>query len=165
MTTEFDEESLSGRLLWPGDAGFEDACNGFNRTSAHLPALVVMARSAADVAAAVRSAHRAGLQVQVHGTGHGMGVPSDGGVLVDTAEMRAVSIDPQRRTATVAAGALWSDVIGAASPTASPRSTARRALSASSATPSAAAWGRWAAPSASPPITCVPSSSSTRTAA
>lgn len=114
VTMEFDEEDLRGLLLIPEDDGFEAACQGFNLTAAHRPAAVVLARSAEDVAAAVRAARRAGLQVQVHATGHGLGVPSDGGVLVNTSLMRSVEIDPIRRTAIVGAGTRWDDVIEAA---------------------------------------------------
>jgi FAD/FMN-containing dehydrogenase len=44
-------------------------------------------------------------------TGHGVGTPADGGLLVNTSRMRGVSIDPVLRTARVEAGALWKDVI------------------------------------------------------
>ncbi len=44
-------------------------------------------------------------------TGHGVATTADGGVLVNTSRMREVAIDPVARTARVAAGARWSDVI------------------------------------------------------
>jgi FAD/FMN-containing dehydrogenase len=44
-------------------------------------------------------------------TGHGVGTPADGDLLVNTSRMRGVSIDPVLRTARVEAGALWKDVI------------------------------------------------------
>ena len=47
-------------------------------------------------------------------TGHGVGTPADGGLLVNTSRMRGVGIDPEAQTATVGAGALWKDVILAA---------------------------------------------------
>jgi FAD/FMN-containing dehydrogenase len=44
-------------------------------------------------------------------TGHGVGAPCDGGVLVNTSRMRGVRVDPVAGTARVEAGALWADVI------------------------------------------------------
>ena len=44
-------------------------------------------------------------------TGHGVGRPCDGGVLINTSRMRGVRVDPVSRTARVEAGALWTDVI------------------------------------------------------
>jgi hypothetical protein len=49
--------------------------------------------------------------VGVMATGHGVGAPCDGGVLVNTSRMRGVRVDPVARTARVEAGALWADVI------------------------------------------------------
>ena len=48
--------SLSGRLLQPGDAGYDDARRVHNGLIDRRPALIVRCRSAADVAAAVRFA-------------------------------------------------------------------------------------------------------------
>jgi FAD/FMN-containing dehydrogenase len=49
--------------------------------------------------------------VGVMATGHGVGAPCDGGVLVNTSRMRGVRVDPVAGTARVEAGALWADVI------------------------------------------------------
>src|SRR4028119_867551 len=70
-----------------------------------------MAEGAADVMAAVSFAREFGMGVGVMATGHGVGAPCDGGVLVNTSRMRGVRVDPVARTARVEAGALWADVI------------------------------------------------------
>ncbi len=44
-------------------------------------------------------------------TGHGVGAACDGGVLINTSNMRGVRVDPVARTARVEAGALWTDLI------------------------------------------------------
>ncbi|GAA4401140.1 FAD-binding oxidoreductase [Fodinibacter luteus] len=90
--------------------------SGFNTAVTHRPALVVAAEGAGDVAAAVRHAREVGIPVAVQATGHGAADPVDGAVLVTTARMRGVTVDPHSRTARVEAGARWRSVIDAAVP-------------------------------------------------
>jgi len=54
--------------------------------------------------------------VGVMATGHGVGAPCDGGVLINTSNMRGVRVDPVARTARVEAGALWTDLIHESQP-------------------------------------------------
>ncbi|MBA2534031.1 MAG: FAD-binding oxidoreductase, partial [Rubrobacter sp.] len=105
---------LRGALLRPGEEGYDEARAAWNLNALQKPALVVVAESAADVVAAVRFARDEGLGVGIMATGHGVGMPSDGGLLVNTSRMRGVRVDPVARTAQVQAGALWKDVIPAA---------------------------------------------------
>jgi FAD/FMN-containing dehydrogenase len=70
-----------------------------------------MAAGAADVIAAVRLAHDAGLGVGVMATAHGFVSPCDGGVLINTSRMKGVRVDPEAQSARVEPGALWTDVI------------------------------------------------------
>lgn len=109
-------ERVSGDVFLPNAEGFETACAGFNLAAQHRPDLAVVAADVADVAAAVRYAAEADLAVRVHATGHGMGTPADGGLLLNTGALQQVSIDPGKRTAHVAAGTRWKDVISAAAP-------------------------------------------------
>ena len=102
---------LRGALLRPGEEGYEDARAAWNLNAHQRPAVVVVAEGAADVLAAARFARDEDLGVGVMATGHGVGTPADGGLLVNTSRMRGVSIDPVLRTARVEAGALWKDVI------------------------------------------------------
>lgn len=97
----------------PGAAG---EITTFNLAVTHRPAVVVGATSAEDVAAAVTWAAQRRLPVAVQATGHGPVRPVEGGVLVSTARMQGVAVDPVRRTATVAAGVRWSDVLTATAP-------------------------------------------------
>ncbi len=105
---------LRGALLRPGDAGYDQARAAWNLNARQSPAVIVLAEGATDVRAAVRFARDEGLGVGVMATGHGVGAPCDGGVLVNTSRLRGVRIDPVARTARVEAGALWKDVIPAA---------------------------------------------------
>src|SRR5690348_14084552 len=76
------------------------------------PAAVVFAESAADVAQAVRFARAQGMRIAPQGTGHGSEPlePLESALLLKTARMLRVDIDPAARTARAVAGALWQDV-------------------------------------------------------
>jgi FAD/FMN-containing dehydrogenase len=67
-----------------------------------------------DVRLAVRYAAVRGLAVAVQSTGHGLNVPTDGGMLIDTSRMTEVRVDPAARVAWVSAGTRWERVIAAA---------------------------------------------------
>jgi FAD/FMN-containing dehydrogenase len=105
---------LSTTPLRPGDAGYAEARAAWNRNARLSPAAVVMAESAQDVQAAVRLARSEGRGVGVLATGHGTATACVDGVLVNTSRMRATAVDPVARTARVAAGARWGDLIPAA---------------------------------------------------
>ncbi len=90
---------------------------GHNLAAVPDPALVVPARTAGDVALAVRAAADAGLAVGVQATGHGAGAGAGNGtLLVSTRRMRGLVVDPVTRTARAEAGIRWRDVIEAAAP-------------------------------------------------
>jgi len=107
-------QTLTGVALTPGDPGYAEACGGVQTTYPHRPSVVVRAAGAADVRLAVRRAAELGLTVAVQATGHGLNVPSDGGMLIDTSRMADVRVDPVARTAWAAAGTRWERVIEAA---------------------------------------------------
>src|ERR671920_482365 len=113
-TLETLRAGLRGTAHAPGEEGYDEASRAWNLAAHQQPALVVVAGGAADVLAAVRFAREAGIGVGVMATGHGVGAPCDGGLLVNTSRMRGVRVDPVARTARVGAGALWKDVIPAA---------------------------------------------------
>ncbi|MFD7426325.1 FAD-binding oxidoreductase [Streptomyces sp. NPDC059818] len=89
---------------------------GFQTGFPIRPDLVVEAAGPDDVRDAVARAAADGLRVAVHATGHGLPGAVDGGVLISTARMDSVRIDPVRRTAAVGAGTTWGQVIEAAAP-------------------------------------------------
>jgi len=108
--------ALAGRLLLPGDDGFEAAATPWNLAVRQPVAAVVEAADVDDVAAAVRHARDAGLTVAAQSTGHGASGDVAGTVLVRTRALDAVEVDPVRRTARVGAGATWGAVQAAAAP-------------------------------------------------
>lgn len=105
-----------GEVFTPETPGFAEASLGFNLAEPHRPDAVVQVVDAADVAAVVRFAAQRGLPVRVQATGHVIGTPMSGGVLVSTVRMRDVDIDVEHRAARVGAGVRWEEVIAAASP-------------------------------------------------
>lgn len=102
---------IDGPALLPGQVGYDEERSGFNLMVDHRPDLVVGAASAEDVAAAVRFAAERGLRVVAQATGHGAGVPLDGGLLINTRRLDAVQVDLGARVARIEAGARWHQVI------------------------------------------------------
>ncbi|MFL6075878.1 MAG: FAD-binding oxidoreductase [Mycobacteriales bacterium] len=109
-------ERIKGPVFRPGEDGYDGERAGFQAGVPERPELVVGAAAAEDVVAAVAYAAGRGLPVAVRATGHGLEVPATGGVLVSTARMDGVRIDPEARTAWVEAGVRWKSVVAAAAP-------------------------------------------------
>lgn len=100
-----------GPVLVPGADGYEAECATFNLVCGLRPAVVVGARSASDVRAAVRFAVRHGLRVAVKSAAHQMVAAAEGGLLITTRRMQGIAVDPMARTVRVEAGVRWSDVL------------------------------------------------------
>ncbi|MEU8386318.1 FAD-binding oxidoreductase [Streptosporangium sp. NPDC048865] len=109
---------FSGEIHVPGDPRYDEQRMPWNRRIDAHPAVVAEATGPKDVLAAVRVAREHSLPFAVQATGHGNLALAhvDGGLLVRTPGMAAVEVDPERRTARVGTGALWSDVVAAAAP-------------------------------------------------
>ena len=107
---------LTGTLIRPGEVGWDHARTPWVVNLDQRPAAVAVVRSAGDVAATVRSANAAGLRVTALGTGHGaaaLGSLADT-VLIRTAELRDVVVDPVGESVWAGAGAQWQAVTDAA---------------------------------------------------
>jgi len=103
---------VSGQVLVPGEAGYDEARTIWNAMVDRQPALVVRAANAADVQAAVRFARSHDLLTGVRSGGHQIAghAVADGALLIDLSQMRAVAVDPDQRTARVEPGATLADV-------------------------------------------------------
>ena len=110
---ELDElrSKLRGDVLTAADDGF-DSNPIYNKMHGRQPALKVRATGTADVVDTVTFARERNLLVAVRGGGHSVaGLSScDGGVVIDLTRMRAVTVDPVARRASVQGGAVWGDV-------------------------------------------------------
>lgn len=105
---------ISGAVVTPADDGYDHACAAWNLNTVQRPAIIVQAQVSGDVASAVRFARTHRLAVAVQATGHGVQLPADDCMLIVTAAMNGVAVDPQRRTAYVEAGAKWGAVLAQA---------------------------------------------------
>lgn len=104
-------------LVFPTDAGWDDARRAWNLAVDQRPAVVALPQSVDDVVDAVDYARTLGLRIAVQGTGHGApGRSLDGTMLVNTSRMTGVEVDAKGLTARVAAGTIWADVVDAAVP-------------------------------------------------
>jgi FAD/FMN-containing dehydrogenase len=103
--------AVAGSVLLPGDAGYDDERAVFNLNHELTPAVIVMAKKAADVQAAVAFAAGQHRPVLVKTTGHQMVGTAQGAVLITTHRMNDVVIDAVGRTARVGAGAIWAEVV------------------------------------------------------
>jgi FAD/FMN-containing dehydrogenase len=100
-----------GALLRPADPGYEDARRVWNGMIDRRPALIARCAGAADVMRAVDFAREGGLPLAVRGGGHNVAgnAVCHGGVVIDLSRMRAIRVDPARRTARAEGGVTWGD--------------------------------------------------------
>jgi FAD/FMN-containing dehydrogenase len=108
MTLTDPLPTLDGRLLLPGDDGFEAAAQPWNLAIAQLPAAVAEVASVADVQAVLAHARAAGLRVAAQSTGHGAEALDTGAlreaILIRTHALGDISIDAAARRARIGAG-------------------------------------------------------------
>ncbi len=109
---------LNGRVIAPDDAGYDKARAVFYGGFDRRPAAIVRAADATDVSRVVSLARETGLALAVRSGGHSNAghCTTDGGIVLDLRDMKALDIDVDGRTAwaqtgltageyTVAAGA------------------------------------------------------------
>jgi FAD/FMN-containing dehydrogenase len=99
-------DGLKGRVITPDDPDYDDARTVFSGAIDRRPSLIVRVADAADVARVIAMARDTGTELAVRSGGHspsGHGV-SEGGIVLDLSDMRALEIDPGSRTAWVETG-------------------------------------------------------------
>jgi FAD/FMN-containing dehydrogenase len=107
MNSLRDISDFKGPILEPQDTGYDEAKVIWNsRLSEQLPALIVQPTDVDDVVLAVRHAAANDLSIAVRGGGHGIdcSAMADGALVIDFSGMRATSIDPTTKQATLQAG-------------------------------------------------------------
>ncbi|HSF05993.1 MAG TPA: FAD-binding oxidoreductase [Methylomirabilota bacterium] len=102
---------LSGRLLLPAEAGYDDARTVWNRMIDRRPAMIAQCARVEDVIAAIRFARERDLLVSVRGGGHNVTgyAVCERGLMIDLSPMKAVRVDPRHCLATVEAGLTWKE--------------------------------------------------------
>jgi FAD/FMN-containing dehydrogenase len=115
--TEF-AEVLNGRVMSPDDDGYDDARALFYGGLDRRPAVIVRAADETDVARVIGYARRHELELAVRGGGHSNAGHSttEGGIVLDLKDMKAIDIDVEGRTAWAQTGLTaveFSEAIGA----------------------------------------------------
>ena len=107
---------LQGELVLPGDDNYAEARTVWNGAIARYPALIARCLNATDVRTAITFAHEHHLVVSVRSGGHSMAGfgTNDGGMVIDLTPMKAITIDPAKRTARIEPGLTWIEVAQAA---------------------------------------------------
>jgi hypothetical protein len=92
---------ISGRVIRPDDADYDKARATFYGGSDRRPAAIVRVANATDVSLVITFARETGMELAVRSGGHsGAGHSvSDGGIVIDLKDMKALEIDAKRRTA------------------------------------------------------------------
>ena len=103
---------LRGQLIEATDPAYEEARALYNGMIDKRPLAIARCVDVTDVIAAVNFARDNRLPLAIRGGGHnGPGLGSvDNGVVIDLSQMRGVRVDPEARTARVAAGCTQGDV-------------------------------------------------------
>jgi FAD/FMN-containing dehydrogenase len=105
-------EGLSGEVLRPGDAGYEEARRVHNGLVEKRPALIVRCRAVPEVVGAVDFGRREGLEIAIRGGGHNVAGVSvcDGGLMIDLSPMKEIEVDPESRNVRAQPGVTWSEL-------------------------------------------------------
>jgi hypothetical protein len=99
-------EGISGRVIRPDDAEYDKARASFYGGVDRRPAAIVRVADANDVSRVISVVRESGMDFVVRGGGHGVAgyALPDGGIVLDLADMRALDIDAEHRTAWADAG-------------------------------------------------------------
>ena len=112
------QAELAGRVLGPGDPGYDDSRRVFLPSVDRRPVAVVLPLDAGDVARVISFVSEEGLELAVRGGGHsnaGHGT-SEGGIVLDLADLGTLEVDAEARVARAAGGLTSGAVTEAAAP-------------------------------------------------
>jgi FAD/FMN-containing dehydrogenase len=109
--------ALNGQVISPHDGAYDDARTVFYGGIDRRPAAIVRAKGASDVSRVVSLARESGLELAVRSGGHSLAghSVSEGGIVLDLLEMKALEIDVAGRTAWAETGLTAGEYTTAAS--------------------------------------------------
>jgi len=104
--------AFSGTILEPDHDRYDEARRVHNGLIDKRPALIARCRGTADVVDAVVFARQSGLEISVRGGGHSVAgqAVTDGGLMIDLAEMKGIHVDPDARTLRAQGGVTWAEL-------------------------------------------------------
>ena len=105
------EDSFSGRLLLPGDDGYETARRVHNGMIDRRPSIIACCSRTTDVVDALDFAIQHDLEIAVRGGGHNVAGRAviDDGMMIDLSPMKGIYVDPTARSVRVQAGVTWGE--------------------------------------------------------
>jgi FAD/FMN-containing dehydrogenase len=105
-------EKLHGSVTRSSDSDYDEVRALYNAMIDKRPALIARCADRDDVVAAVNFGREQGLDIAIRCGGHnGPGLGSvDDGLVIDLSGLKAITVDPDSRTATVGGGCLVGDV-------------------------------------------------------
>lgn len=102
--------SFRGRVLRPGDDGYDEARKIWNGMIDKHPAIIAQCADARDVMTAVAFSRENDLMASVRGGGHNIaGTALCDRMVIDLSLMKRVQVDPQSRTAQAEGGVTWGE--------------------------------------------------------
>lgn len=104
--------TISGDVVIPTDASYEEARPVWNAMIDAHPSVLVRVSDGADIALAIAFARANGLELAIRGGGHNVAGKGTvhAGLVLDLGALRAVAVDQQSRTVRVQGGATLADV-------------------------------------------------------
>jgi FAD/FMN-containing dehydrogenase len=108
MSTETlaDLSGVTGQVIRPGDADYDKARTVFLGGVDRRPAVIIRVANNKDVSRVIALARDSGMPLAVRSGGHSGAAHGvvDGGIVLDLADMRALKIDAEQRTASAGTG-------------------------------------------------------------
>ena len=107
---------VNGRVIRPDDDGYEEGRTVFYRSIDRRPAAIVRPVDATDVSRVVSLARETGAELAVRSGGHSLAghSVSEGGIVLDLSDLKALEIDAERRTAWAQTGLTAAEYTAAA---------------------------------------------------
>jgi FAD/FMN-containing dehydrogenase len=108
ITTSIDDlrADFNGSVITPDDTAYDEARAVFYRSVDRRPGVIVRPTDAAEVSRVVSLARETGSELAVRSGGHSLAghSVSEGGIVLDLSDLKALEIDVQARTAWAQAG-------------------------------------------------------------
>lgn len=106
---------LTGEVVRPGDAGYDEARLGWNKFYSHYPGAIVYCHDAQDVLNAVKWARREGVALRARSGGHCIEGWSaiDGGLVIDVSRMKNIEFEEAAGTVRVGTGVIQREAVAA----------------------------------------------------